>query len=232
MNQLAVKKAYEISYALFRIAGATKSVDLARVLERSGTALLDLTLDGSWDEVALALDKSIYFLRLGRDVGVVGHINVSVLEQELERFKASIREFRSSTDSLPDLHLESYFSPTISGIMENGKRADSGNGKKVIRQASNLTAEFNGLTSDQSERQESIVSLIRKSGNCRSKDLQDVLPEVSERTLRYDLQKLLDKGVIERSGGGGPATFYRMKSSATPASSGAGSGLATPLSGA
>jgi len=43
------------------------------------------------------------------------------------------------------------------------------------------------------------------------KDIQEYLPESSERTIRYDLQDLVEQGVIERIGNGGPATFYRAK---------------------
>lgn len=63
-------------------------------------------------------------------------------------------------------------------------------------------------------RQASIVDKI-KSANGAGKRLKDVLAEfqdVSERTIRYDLQKLCERGVIERVGNGGPATFYRIVS--------------------
>ncbi len=46
---------------------------------------------------------------------------------------------------------------------------------------------------------------------CRMKDLMATFPEVSERTLRYDLQKLLGRGVVERMGNGGPSSGYVIK---------------------
>jgi DeoR/GlpR family transcriptional regulator of sugar metabolism len=64
-----------------------------------------------------------------------------------------------------------------------------------------------------------MIEVIRQSGNsgnpaigCRLKELQNALPDVSERTLRYDLQRLIESGKIERLGSGGPATFYRARS--------------------
>ena len=62
-------------------------------------------------------------------------------------------------------------------------------------------------------RQSAIMDKIRQSGNCRMKDLQDVLPGCSERTIRYDLQALLEQSMIERVGNGGPSVFYRMRQS-------------------
>ncbi len=64
-------------------------------------------------------------------------------------------------------------------------------------------------------RQASIVNKIR-SRNGSGMRLKDVLAEfqsVSERTIRYDLQGLCEKGVIERVGNGGPATYYRITGS-------------------
>ena len=60
-------------------------------------------------------------------------------------------------------------------------------------------------------RQSRMLDKIRQSGNCRIKDLQEVLPECSERTIRYDLQTLVEQGLIERRGNGGPAVYYRLK---------------------
>lgn len=69
-------------------------------------------------------------------------------------------------------------------------------------------------------RQSAIIEKVRSlsvrdaSGNivgCRMKDLLATFPDVSERTIRNDLQRLLNKGVVERIGGGGASTAYVMK---------------------
>ncbi len=60
-------------------------------------------------------------------------------------------------------------------------------------------------------RQSVIMDRIRQSGNCRVRDLQEVLPDCSERTIRYDLQSLMERNLIERVGAGGPAVSYRIR---------------------
>ncbi len=60
-------------------------------------------------------------------------------------------------------------------------------------------------------RQDTILDRIRQSGNCRLKDIQEVLPGCSERTIRYDLQALIERNLIERMGAGGPSVTYRMR---------------------
>ena len=56
-------------------------------------------------------------------------------------------------------------------------------------------------------RQSAILEKIRQLPNCQLKDLMESFAEVSERTLRYDLQKLFNQGLIERIGAG-PSTYY------------------------
>lgn len=61
------------------------------------------------------------------------------------------------------------------------------------------------------ERNEIIMNLLSKRSLCHLKDLMSILPDISERTVRYDIQRLVDKGIIERVGTGGPNSFFRLK---------------------
>lgn len=60
------------------------------------------------------------------------------------------------------------------------------------------------------ERNEIIHQVLQKRTLCHIKDLMDSLPGISERTVRYDVQRLVDKGTIERVGTGGPNSFFRL----------------------
>lgn len=66
-----------------------------------------------------------------------------------------------------------------------------------------------------SDRQARIVAVIRQNPNVRMRDLLAALPGVSERTIRYDIERLVATGVIEREGVGGPATWYRVRAGVT-----------------
>ena len=59
-------------------------------------------------------------------------------------------------------------------------------------------------------RQAAITDKIRQSGNgtMKFKDVAVAFPGVSERTLRYDLQRLSSQGIIERVGEGG---YYKIR---------------------
>ncbi len=60
-------------------------------------------------------------------------------------------------------------------------------------------------------RQMAILDKIRQSGSCRMRDIQEILPDSSERTIRYDLEGLIERKLIERTGNGGPSVAYRMR---------------------
>lgn len=62
-------------------------------------------------------------------------------------------------------------------------------------------------------RQNLISEKIRQSGKATVREMVVQFPGVSERTLRYDLQRLCDQGVIERVGNSGPGTSYIPKKS-------------------
>ena len=82
-----------------------------------------------------------------------------------------------------------------SGKSESGKGEESGNGVML----------------NAAMRQSAILELIRQIGNCRVKDIEDILPGSSERTIRYDLQTLMEQNLVERVGAGGPSVYYRIR---------------------
>jgi len=60
------------------------------------------------------------------------------------------------------------------------------------------------------ERNEIVMNVLQRRTLCHIKDLVNALPGVSERTVRYDVQRLVDKNIIERVGTGGPNSFFRI----------------------
>ncbi|MBI1984787.1 MAG: DeoR family transcriptional regulator [Candidatus Wildermuthbacteria bacterium] len=61
-----------------------------------------------------------------------------------------------------------------------------------------------------SQRQRRIIELLRNKETTQVWELQKVLPEVTKRTLRRDLDELLKLNLVERQGEWN-AVFYRMK---------------------
>jgi hypothetical protein len=270
-SQFLSKKAYEISYALFRMAAVVRRPSFADQMESRGLSLLDATVAEDYDR-ALILAKGIeYFLRFGADVGVLNIANVEVVARELIMFNSAIAEFKKSANVLPIAELGNVFSKLSLPVVKKGGQPDvsrenkqtkppsigevegaisredladnsSSDGSRgivksvphsLIRQS--IPAMMVGHSNDyggrgngsvhntKSEgRQSAILERIRRIGNlpdgktgCRLKEIQEFLPETSERTLRYDVQNLIEQGLIERIGNSGPATYYRAKTENT-----------------
>lgn len=117
---------------------------------------------------------------------------VGVTAQNAEEISKKTAE---ETDSIND-----------SGDVENNGRKTDIDGPSEQKRATHDEQQDHSIIM----RQGAIVERIRQIGNCRIKDIQGLLPEISERTLRYDIQRLVEEGVVERMGGGGPATYYRL----------------------
>ncbi len=87
-------------------------------------------------------------------------------------------------------------------------------------ESGNVSSEDNSVTtrgdqksarSKADERKEKMLETVRREGICFLRDLVAVFPNCSERTLRYDLEKLIAEGRVEKIGSSGPGTFYRSK---------------------
>ena len=76
---------------------------------------------------------------------------------------------------------------------------------KEIRHKNNKKTNANA-----SERQSAIVEFIRQfPSDCRMKDLNAEFIDVSERTLRNDIQFLIENELVERLGGkSGPSSYF------------------------
>lgn len=225
-SQFISKKAYEISYALFRVAFGVKQESFASHLQDRGLSLLESAVGEDY-ETMLSASKSLeYLLRIGSDINILNNANSDLILNELRQLNSAIAESEKSASPLP-VDLSDIFSkpPALThGHEEHARQYEQAikdtNGVLAVGSDEPLLEAsfrngFNGSNGNgfvkAAMRQSAILERIRQSGNCRLKDLQDYLKETSERTIRYDIQGLLGKGLIERLGNGGPSTYYRAK---------------------
>ncbi len=216
------KKAREISYAVNKVSFYVRREELRERLERLSFEFLENTAISTED----AFDKQSLFrvfknisaldvlVRIGYSLYEIEPVNANILIKELDSFNSAIRQFGNPAiaSELPDL--EAIFSTPPAVIIESSNPATRQPGLATggaIRQSTNSENDQPIVTEEVSHRQSLISEKIRQSGNTTPKELLIHFPNVSERTLRYDLQKLCDRGVIERVGNAGPRTSYRAK---------------------
>ncbi len=218
-SQFFSKKAYELSYAAFRIGSVVQLQGFVESLLGQSFSLLDLAVRGRYSECRNIAESMEYLLRLGGDAGIVHPRNVETMVQEIGQFNSAIAEYERMKSQPVAVSLEGSFSG-----MPASREKTEGLAKLIFAQApvnEKINRDFPNGDIQQTRkenispdkpitRQSAILEIIRQSGNCRLKDVQDYFKEVSERTIRYDLQDLIERGLLLRIGNGGPSTYYKV----------------------
>lgn len=181
------QKAHDIAFAVFRVAALVKHSRLKSELENAAILLVS-------EENPQAVDKLGNLVHLTETVGEMSRVNSLVLQRELKSLNSAIAESAVGNDE--EVNLEEEFARAGSATI--GNPATIGNDEKVEEISPHII-----------NRQSAILEFIRQlPDSCRMRDLTVKFPEVSERTLRNDLQTLNAEGLLERTGKG-PFSFFR-----------------------
>ncbi len=217
-ERFILTKAYEVAYALFRLAAQMPEKDFAESLRASGTAMLAAAAAEDYVAAERSLRVVECLVKFGGDVGMIGNQNVDVLTREIFALDAAIVE-RKTVAKTDEVNVSEIFSkPEITApktahvdepAMEPAPMRMEDFRARTESQPVRREQQPRHPSNDSAIRQSSILARIRQSGNCRLKDIQDVLPNISERTIRYDLQTLVEQNLVERIGNAGPLVFYR-----------------------
>lgn len=193
MKTFVEQRSFEISWAVFRVAALMRHSRLKAELEN---AAIELVTNLGVPEIG----KLERLVRLGESAKEIASIDASVLYRELGNLEAAIlRQAQDESGKILEREsadIESIFAK-LPMVVEKVRKSEKPS-SIVINAAMRQTA---------------ILEKMRQLPECRMKDLIAVFPEVSERTLRNDLQRLTEQGLIERVGNGGPNSFYRSKTS-------------------
>jgi hypothetical protein len=221
-------KAYEVSYAIFRVAAKIAEKDFAEQLRVSGTALLAATAGEDYEAAGQSLHVMECLVKFAGDVNIIGTGNSDVLLREIYALNAAIDEAKK-VPKADQLNVVEIFSSKPEAFVNRQPEAEQEPAirpEPVMRQAAlereparevyepEVPSTNINTILKSAIRQTAILERIRQSGNCRLKDIQEILPEASERTIRYDIQTLLEQDLIERVGIAGPSVYYRAKQTA------------------
>lgn len=228
----ATQKAYEVSYATFRVAALVRRPDLKERLERQAAAVLEKAASGELD-IHDHLEALRALIMLAEGVGEIRYVNAKVLLRELGKLELMAKERAAAEGGVKEeeFDIEKMFSTPAdkaeveSAIRQVQKRNEAerqvepakaynsannsaSNSASETRQSGNAGENGNG----NGEARASVIYSRVQRGNASIKDLiAEFGNGVSERTLRYDLQRLVEQGKIERVGSGGPGTYYRQR---------------------
>lgn len=213
MNELIVRKAQELSFAVLKVAAYIRRFELRQRIEKLSFNLLE-NISYQNPELSLSsIDALRNFVMLGKNLYEIETRNAVILDRELSALHAQVRHFAGvgkslDVESLFSIELPVKKSPPAPKLAEDGSGEiaidEGGNEEYGNKSGNDFTANY---------RQEKIMAMIATSPDrqLQLKDFIAAFPELSERTIRYDLKKLADSGRIARQGSGGPSNYYTLK---------------------
>lgn len=204
------QKSQEISYALVRVAPYIRRQELRQRIERLAFQLLEDAASQNYEAGIRTVASIEAVVNLARSIYEIEPINAKIIAGEIKALENSLRQaigLEANTEESPDV--AGIFSK-VPAVMPVDQELGSSQEPKILDSTRESLAN-NGIAS--TIRQSAILDKIRQSANrqIQLKDLIAAFPEVSERTMRYDLQKLCFQGLIERVGNGGPGSYYSLK---------------------
>ncbi len=175
------------------------------------------------------IDILLGYLWIGKSQGWLNSANCLIVTNEYEKARKEIEPMLGLTQKLPGIDgpiSGEKEKPTLNPVLESTATAEASGVHMDIEGAKDLEAKeeedpipvlvneseetedaLDSLEPDTaydkagtSDRQKKILDFLDKNGKAQVMDLQTVLPDVTKRTIRRDLDELLEAGQIVRRG--------------------------------
>lgn len=132
-------------------------------------------------QVAEDIDTLLGYLWIAKTQGWLNAMNYLIISNEYEKIRKNIKPYIELTKRMPEPKLEQKIEPKIEIKVEPKIEAKKSEAKL-------------------SDRQEKIINYLGKNSKAQVMDLQKVLPKITKRTIRRDLDDLLKNNRIIRMG--------------------------------
>ncbi len=188
----------KIASAVFRVA---ELIDFDRLKAELQNCAVKLVLM----ESVLPIRQLRNLIILGESIGEIKVINAKVLIRELDRLENDF-VLASQRPARPVLNLEEEFSAKFAGQTQPGQTQYIG---RVI-QPGQKPGHQPGHNKVNQRHFDEITKYVEKNIKFRFKDIQSALSQISERTIRRILEKLIGQNKLIRVGSPGPSSFYQL----------------------
>lgn len=211
------KKAQEVSFVLLKIAGYIRHKELAARLESISYQLIESLYSDDLNTAMAKVDAAIGLSSLASNIGEMNQNNTAIVLRELENLKNGISQYRETREVREMPSMEGLFSKLTIAAPAKSAKPQVVVSQKPAMSVSSVQVKPVSVSAPISEnngaaiiRQNSILATIKLASGkkLQLKDLIAAFPDISERTLRYDLVKLCQVGKLRREGTGGPSNFY------------------------
>lgn len=209
------KKAQEVGFVLLKIAGYIRHKELAARIESISYQLIESLYSDDLNTAMAKVEAAIGLSSLASNIGEMNPNNTTIVLRELENLKNAIRQYQESRDVREMPSFEGLFSKlTIAApVKQSRPSVPSQKPATIVKQQVRAQVAGNPAIENGNAaivRQDEILAKIKTANGSRLqlKDIIAAFPNISERTLRYDLVKLCQIGKLKREGSGGPSNLY------------------------
>jgi hypothetical protein len=156
-------------------------------------------------ELSEDIDILLGYFWIGKSQGWLNSANCLIVANEYEKIRKGIEPAIELTQKLPGINKPFGLSQESAQIIPSS-----------VLNKEDMPVEKNPINPELtpakiSTRQEKIIEFLSKNEKAQVMDLQTILPDITKRTIRRDLDELLGAGKIIRSGDFNQV-FYRVKS--------------------
>lgn len=229
---LVTQKAEQISFAIIKISVYVRRRQFRELLEAYALKIAEEAGSGAFSSLFKSKGALESLIRLGKEIYEIEPVNAGILLDELNALRDVVEKAMAlGENQAPSADIGHIFRKEAAlfdvslAKRKNGKQKKS---HEADNQAKGENAAIAGLPNSLAEvdktkgsvnvfdnaamRQSAIIIRMRQFDNSSAqlKELVTAFPEVSERTLRYDLQSLCASGALIRVGAGGPGTYYEL----------------------
>jgi len=201
---------------LLRIAGYIRHKELAARLESISYQLIESLYSADLKTAMAKVEAAIGLSSLASNIGEMSSSNTAIVLRELENLKNGMAQYLEAREIQQMPSVEGLFSKLTIAAPVKQNRPQVPSQKPLVTVINSRTqqplsqvplSEGNGSAII---RQDDILAKIKQANGARLqlKDVIAAFPDISERTLRYDLVKLCQIGKLRREGAGGPSNFY------------------------
>lgn len=147
------------------------------------------------------IDMLLGYLWIGKSQGWLSSTNCLIIANEYEKIKKDIEPVIEFTKKLPGIDDPIQEPPASQKDIQSDHSVSSAESVQDAEEHDEVEI---------SARQEKILEFLRKNEKAQVMDLQAVVPDITKRTIRRDLDELLESGKIVRLGDFNQV-FYMIK---------------------
>ncbi len=158
--------------------------------------------------------ETISLLNVARISNLITEMNHSLLVREIDNIVSMLRDrLAESAENAGYVLSENFFKTsdlfsssfrpanksTIDAAVGNHNRHDKGSVQNTTDELGSLKGRSN-VQEKKSNRQNSIINVLKNQSNLTIKDFSKVIKDCSEKTIQRELIELVDRGVVKKEG--------------------------------